>query len=245
MRGTEECRIAELTGSPCGDTMTRAEWRTRPVRIEFAHRGFSELMGVTYFKRYRMEIDLHGAIFRPPELSVGYGLVPWSESLLEAHAAAKYDSFCSEVDANVFPCLGEREGCVRLMREITRRDGFLSGATWLLVFRAPAGRHVEYCGTVQGVRDTKDYGADPELGDHAEPPQPRMRDGAPAPGALRLSGGGIAASLSRGDRAELRSDPALSSSWISNSENGLQGGGGCLRVGGAPSATFQRARSAS
>lgn len=121
-------------------------------------------MGVTYFKRYRMEIDLRGALFRPPELGEGYVLLPWRESLLEAHAAAKYGSFCSEMDANVFPCLGEREGCVRLMREITRREGFLSGATWLLAFQPPGGHAVEYCGTVQGVRDTQEYGAIQNLG---------------------------------------------------------------------------------
>ena len=46
---------------------------------------------------------------------------------------AKYLSFHSEIDANVFPCLGEYDGCVRLMQEISRKDGFLPEATWLVV----------------------------------------------------------------------------------------------------------------
>ena len=70
----------------------------------------------------------------------GYVLAPWHDSLLDAHAEAKYQSFCLEIDANVFPCLGEREGCARLMREITRREGFLPEATWLLAERTSRGR---------------------------------------------------------------------------------------------------------
>ncbi len=120
-------------------------------------------MGVTYFKRYRMEIDLRRPFFEPPGLPAGYALTPWHEALLEAHAEAKYRSFCIEIDANVFPCLGEREGCQRLMREITRREGFLSSATWLLQHTNDQGE-VDHCGTVQGVRDGERYGAIQNLG---------------------------------------------------------------------------------
>lgn len=121
-------------------------------------------MGVTYFKRYRMERELTDPLFRAVGIPFGYSLVAWHESLLDAHAAAKYLSFCLEIDANVFPCLGEREGCTRLMREISRRDGFLPDATWLLVWRSESSRRTEYCGTVQGVRDARDYGAIQNLG---------------------------------------------------------------------------------
>jgi GNAT superfamily N-acetyltransferase len=121
-------------------------------------------MGVTYFKRYRMEIELNGPLFQPPGLPAGYVLVPWDASLLDAHAEAKYRSFCLEVDANVFPCLGDRGGCVRLMREIARREGFLTEATWLLASHGVPDGSVEYCGTVQGVRDSKDDGAVQNLG---------------------------------------------------------------------------------
>jgi ribosomal protein S18 acetylase RimI-like enzyme len=121
-------------------------------------------MGITYFKRYRMEIDLGGALFPLPKLPDGYVVVPWHESLVEAHARAKFASFSLEIDANVFPCLGEREGCARLMREITQREGFLSAATWLLAWQDTGNRNLEYCGTVQGVRDGKDFGAIQNLG---------------------------------------------------------------------------------
>ena len=34
---------------------------------------------------------------------------------LPVHAEVKYKSFREELDSNVFPCLGDREGCRRLM----------------------------------------------------------------------------------------------------------------------------------
>lgn len=121
-------------------------------------------MGITYFKRYRMEIDLTRPLFQPPALPVGYEVIGWHESLLEAHASVKFQSFCLEIDANVFPCLGDREGCSRLMREITRREGFLADATWLLVWRSEDRRSAEYCGTIQGVLDSREFGAIQNLG---------------------------------------------------------------------------------
>lgn len=120
-------------------------------------------MGMTYFKRYRMEIDLRGPLFSPPVLPPGYRLIEWHEGLVETHAEVKYQCFCHEVDANVFPCLGEREGCLRLMREIARREGFMPEATWLLAVNH-GGRDVEYCGTVQGVQDADECAAIQNLG---------------------------------------------------------------------------------
>ena len=109
-------------------------------------------MGVTYFKRYRMEIDLAEVDPQATPLPSGYAIRPWSDGLLDAHAEAKYLSFCFELDANVFPCLGEREGCRRLMREISQRQNFVPGATWLLTYQGPADSYAENCGTVQGLR---------------------------------------------------------------------------------------------
>ena len=61
------------------------------------------------------------------------GLLAQIDSGIDQNVLApKFSSFCYEIDANVFPCLGNREGCYRLMREIARRDGFLPNATWLL-----------------------------------------------------------------------------------------------------------------
>lgn len=88
-------------------------------------------MVLTYFKRYRMEIELRHLDRSVPRVPDGYTLLPWSKSLLELHAEVKYRSFRNEIDANVFPCLGELAGCRRLMREIARKGGFLERATWL------------------------------------------------------------------------------------------------------------------
>jgi len=120
-------------------------------------------MGVTYFKRFRMEIDLRSGFFAAPPLPHGYTLAPWCPTLLEAHGEAKFESFRFEIDASVFPCLGDREGCHRLMREIAQRNGFLPGATWLLQCRSPHNPF-EPCGTIQGVRDVHDFGAVQNLG---------------------------------------------------------------------------------
>ena len=119
-------------------------------------------MGMTYFRRFRMEISLQAPLFASPPLPPDYHLVAWSSGLVDAHAEAKFHSFSYEIDANVFPCLGEREGCLRLMREIAKRDGFLREATWLLVHESGAD-DFDYCGTVQGVRDA-DFGAIQNLG---------------------------------------------------------------------------------
>ncbi len=120
-------------------------------------------MGLTYFKRYRMEIDLRRFVPATRPLPTGYRMLPWSEDLLEAHADAKYRSFCTEVDANVFPCLGDRDGCLRLMTEITRRTNFIPGATWLIQAELPEGGW-ENCGTIQGVSDRGMFGAIQNLG---------------------------------------------------------------------------------
>ena len=65
---------------------------------------------ITYYKRFRMEIDLDNPI-ESAALPLTFGWVSWDESLLEAHAEVKYHSFLGEVDAYVFPCLGDRHGC--------------------------------------------------------------------------------------------------------------------------------------
>lgn len=121
-------------------------------------------MVLTYFKRYRMEIDLHPwnrSVSRAPK---GYEFLPWNRSLLDLHAEVKYYSFRNEIDANVFPCLGELAGCRRLMREITRKGGFLNRATWLAVTDTHDIRHREFCGTIQGIRDQAGVGAIQNLG---------------------------------------------------------------------------------
>lgn len=129
-------------------------------------------MAITYFKRYRMEFDLSRPLPRH-ELPAGYSLLPWDEVLLESHAETKYQCFRQEIDANVFPCLGDREGCRRLMNEIARREGFVEGATWLLRYvpvdsapgdATPEESTGEFCGTIQGIIDMDDFGSIQNLG---------------------------------------------------------------------------------
>jgi ribosomal protein S18 acetylase RimI-like enzyme len=114
-------------------------------------------MAITYYKRFRMEVDLDGSL-PPPVLPSSFRWVAWDESLVDHHAEVKYLSFRSEIDASVFPCLGDRHGCQRLMREIRRKPGFLAGATWLI-----AGVD-GYVGTVQGVMDRGPIGAIQNVG---------------------------------------------------------------------------------
>ncbi len=112
---------------------------------------------VRYFKRYKMEVDLAG--LPPAEVPGGYRFFPWHDSLLDAHADVLYQSFFHELDAEVFPSLGDRTGCACLLMEIARKPGFLPGATWLLV--DPANLP---CGSIQGVQDRGGLGAIQNVG---------------------------------------------------------------------------------
>jgi ribosomal protein S18 acetylase RimI-like enzyme len=116
----------------------------------------------TYFKRFRMDADL-SAPRRPLPLPAGYRFVSWNEALLDVHARTKHRSFRGEIDALVFPCLGNIEGCRRLMREIRNKPGFLATATWLVV-RNDALGELEWCGTIQGVVDKLGVGSIQNIG---------------------------------------------------------------------------------
>ncbi len=119
-------------------------------------------MESTYFKRFRMDVDLAAPRVSRP-LPPGYRFVAWSEGLLDVHARTKFRSFRTEIDAVVFPCLGNLEGCRRLMREIRGKSGFLPGATWLVV-RNDAFGDLEWCGTIQGVVDRLGLGSIQNIG---------------------------------------------------------------------------------
>jgi len=95
--------------------------------------------------------------------------------LIDAHARTKFRSFRSEIDAVVFPCLGDLEGCRRLMREIRGKGGFLPGATWLIARSRPRPvdgdpdalsrpAEVEWCGTIQGIIDSSGAGSIQNIG---------------------------------------------------------------------------------
>jgi mycothiol synthase len=146
-------------------------------------------MDSAYFKRFRMDLALGAGGFPPvrssapdapaaaaDRLPAGYRLVPWHEGLIDAHARTKFRSFRSEIDAVVFPCLGDLEGCRRLMREIRGKGGFLPGATWLIARSRPLPpglgpdalgsrpAEVEWCGTIQGVIDATGAGSIQNIG---------------------------------------------------------------------------------
>jgi GNAT superfamily N-acetyltransferase len=106
-------------------------------------------MQSTYFKRFRMEIDLAAAAPQRA-LPPGYRFVPWNEAVVDVHARTKFRAFRDEIDAVVFPCLGDIDGCRRLMREIRNKPGFLPAATWLIA-RGRSPESLQWCGTIQGV----------------------------------------------------------------------------------------------
>lgn len=121
-------------------------------------------MSTTWFKRFRMQFDVTRLDRLVPATHDHYSFLPWNPDLVNDHAEAKYHSFCEELDANVFPCLGNQEGCRKLMKEISCRRGFLPKATWLVVYDDPFHSFVENCGTVQGVRESADEGSIQNLG---------------------------------------------------------------------------------
>lgn len=112
---------------------------------------------LTYFKRYRMELDLSRDLPQAA-LPTGFGWLPWDDSLIDMHAEAKYQSFRDDLDAKVFPSLGHPAGCRDLIRAIRYRDGFCPGSTWLV--SGPDG----VAGTVQGLCDRWRAGAIQNLG---------------------------------------------------------------------------------
>ena len=120
-------------------------------------------MGLTYFKRFRMEYDLNEGVPESKSVPFGYELVPFSTDLIRDHATAKFHSFRCELDANVFPCLGRRDGCLRLMREITSRSAFVPQATWLCRYRDSDSGTMQPIGTIQGLQ-VEGWGAVQNLG---------------------------------------------------------------------------------
>jgi ribosomal protein S18 acetylase RimI-like enzyme len=110
------------------------------------------VLNLRYHKRFQMDLDLRRWRRQAVGLSTEYRLRAWSPGLIYEHALAKYLSFRDELDAVVFPCLGEMESCLRLMREIRDRDGFVPEATWLAEYIGAGPNRVESCGTIQAIR---------------------------------------------------------------------------------------------
>ena len=121
-------------------------------------------MAVIYFKRYRMQVDLRERRFDDLSVPSGFRFQAWHPQLLDAHAEAKFRSFRNELDANVFPCLGDADGCLKLMKEISCRQGFVPEATWLVTYRHPDSGRRENCGTVQGISEQVEVGSIQNIG---------------------------------------------------------------------------------
>jgi GNAT superfamily N-acetyltransferase len=125
-----------------------------------------------YFKRYRLEYELRGPI-PEPVLPAGFLWGAWNPGDADRHAAVKCAAFESELDADVFPCLGSYRGCRQLMRDIASQPGFLPGCTWLVLAdhrspqdsgREPDMNSVSDVGTIQGVVATDTLGSIQNVG---------------------------------------------------------------------------------
>lgn len=125
-------------------------------------------MSLTYFKRYRMELRLDRVQLDSIAVPDGFAMLPWSPSLINHHAAVKFASFNREIDTHVFPCLGEKDGCKHLMREIVNRGNFVAEATWLAVRQNDFNHELQACGTVQGLLASPREGAIQNLGVHPD-----------------------------------------------------------------------------
>lgn len=137
---------------------------SRPARRAVIPVVLKRVMTITYFRRFRMRYDLSRGIPSAPTLKEPYRLLAWSDRLLAGHAEAKFRSFRMEMDSNVFPCLGNRDGCYRLMREISCRQGFIPAATWLVSHYDAETDRIEACGTIQGLRENVDVGSIQNIG---------------------------------------------------------------------------------
>ena len=123
-----------------------------------------QTQNIKYFKRYRMELDLRRWPAPVTVLPQDYRLVAWDAWLLQDHAEVKYYSFREEVDATVFPCLGDFESCRELMDEIQAKNGFLPEATWLAQYMGASPHKTEYCGTIQAIRTQRGRGGIQNVG---------------------------------------------------------------------------------
>jgi ribosomal protein S18 acetylase RimI-like enzyme len=141
-------------------------------------------MPVVYFKRFRMQIDLTRPDTRygdwlpavsndviadrnrngvRTEKEEGVHYLAWSDKFLGQHSVAKWESFRLEIDANVFPCLGDRDGCRQLKRDISQRSNFVPEATWLAMHISSADLETP-AGTIQGLRLNATDGAIQNIG---------------------------------------------------------------------------------
>jgi ribosomal protein S18 acetylase RimI-like enzyme len=108
-------------------------------------------MSATQFLRLSMQRDLRRGSLPEPRLPTGYHWVSWRPVLLERHAAVKYKAFRGEHDSEIFPSLGQSQGCRRLMQLISGHSCFCAEATWMVTFHPDQRWPADDCATIQGV----------------------------------------------------------------------------------------------
>jgi GNAT superfamily N-acetyltransferase len=111
-----------------------------------------------------MEIDLFNARLEDTPLPQGYRWCPWELTTLDRHAITKYHSFRSELDARVFPCLGDIDGCRKLMHDIANQRNFLPSGTWLITWDGMGNEEPVDCGTIQAIVPSRIMGAIQNVG---------------------------------------------------------------------------------
>lgn len=121
-------------------------------------------MPFRYVRRYRMEFNLLRTPLPEARLPVGYRWLRWDTELVHRHAAVKHVSFREELDALVFQCFNDVDGCRRLMQDIARQETFLPQATWLVAYEATRNRVPVDCGTVQGLAGERGAGSVQNVG---------------------------------------------------------------------------------
>ncbi len=121
-------------------------------------------MSIRYFRRFRMEFDFGKTPLAESRLPEGYRWLPWHRRFLDRHARVKFASFRSEIDSQVFPCLGQFSGCRKLMQDISRQPSFVPEATWLITYRFDDWSDITDCATIQGLSKSLTLGAIQNVG---------------------------------------------------------------------------------
>ena len=161
---------------------------------------------ISYFKRYKMEADLHA--LPPPRTPSGCRWLPWHASLLTVHSELLVACFQQEIDATLFPSLGDPGGSRTLMTEIVRKPGFHPDATWLL--ESDLGP----CGTIQGIRE-RGSGAIQNIGVLPAVRGQGLGEALLLAGVAWFSPGWTAPRRAGSDRPERSRDSAVSAAWVS------------------------------
>ncbi len=117
-----------------------------------------------YFKRYKMEFELDHLSDFDLTLPEDIRMIPWQEDLLRNHARVKHESFRNELDAILFPCLGQADGCLKLMNDIRKRGNFIPEATYLAAKVSAQTGALSPIGTIQGLRSAELEGSIQNVG---------------------------------------------------------------------------------